>query len=289
MPSSLASCRRPLIHGHRGCRGLRPENTIPAFLHAVETGVDILELDVIISADAQVVVSHEPWPAALYCTAPDGRPVRPEEERSHNFYRLPYAAIRAFDCGRRRHPGFPQQQPMPAHKPLLAEVIAAADQLSQQLGRPPVGFSVEVKSSSAGDGVCHPAPAPFVGLVLAVLQSAQALARTTLLSFDERILRAARLAQPDLRLCLLLETPFDAARLFDSLGFVPTVLGPDYHLLSTALFQQLQARYPSLEVVPWTVNEPAAMQQLIDWQVAGITTDFPDQLAALLVTGTVPS
>lgn len=284
MSSPFASPKRPLIHGHRGCRGLRPENTIPAFLHAVATGADVLELDVIISADAQVVVSHEPWPAALYCTAPDGRPVLAAEEQSHNFYRLPYAAIRAFDCGRRRHPSFPEQQTMPAHKPLLAEVIEAVDRLCQQLGRPSVGFSVEVKSSSPGDGIFHPAPAPFVELVLAVLQSVQALARTTLLSFDERILREARLVQPDLRLCLLLETPFTAAQLFDSLGFVPTALGPDYHLLDGPLFQQLRARYPSLELVPWTVNEPAAMQALIDWQVAGITTDYPDRLAALLAT-----
>lgn len=273
---------RPLIHGHRGCRGLRPENTIPAFLHAVALGADVLELDVVISADAQVVVSHEPWPSAHYCTTPDGQPVRPAAERHHNFYHLPYATIRAFDCGQRRHPGFPEQELMPAYKPLLMEVIEAADELAQQLGRPLPGFAVEVKCSPAGDSILHPAPAQFVELVVAVLDSARVLARTTLLSFDERVLRVARATHSDLRLCLLIERPFSPARIFDSLGFVPAVLGPDYHLLTTSLLRELQGAYTGLEVVPWTTNKPADLQQLIDWRVTGITTDYPDRLVALL-------
>ena len=68
-----ATLFRPQIHGHRGCRGLRPENTLPAFLHALELGVDVLEMDVVISADQQVVVSHEPWLSSLLCLDPAGQ------------------------------------------------------------------------------------------------------------------------------------------------------------------------------------------------------------------------
>lgn len=273
---------RTQVHGHRGCRGLRPENTLPAFLHAVALGADVLELDVVISADAHVVVSHEPWPSALYCSAPDGGRLLPQDEQSHNFYRLPYSIIRTYDCGQRRHPGFPEQQSVAAHKPLLADVIRAADELAERLGRVPPSYAVEVKSTIAGDNIFHPTPALFFKQVLAVLHAAQALTRTTLLSFDERILRIARGVHPDLPLCLLVEQPFLAATVFDALGFVPDVFGPDYHLLSRSSVADLRAAYPGLKLVPWTVNEPADLQRLLDWSVDGITTDYPDRLIALL-------
>lgn len=277
MPSFL-----PLVHGHRGCRGLRPENTISAFLHAVALGVQVLELDVVISADARVVVSHEPWPSALFCSTAEGEFIHPATERQHNFYRLPYATIRTFDCGRRQHPGFPEQAPGPAYKPLLGEAIRAADQLASRLGRPLPAFSVEVKSTPAGDDIFHPKPGEFVNLVVAELRAARVLARTTLLSFDKRILQGARATCPGLRLCLLTEAPQPVPALFDALGFVPHVWGPQFSLLTQPLTEKLRAAYPSLELVPWTVNTSASMQQLIDWGVTGITTDYPDRLLALL-------
>ena len=276
------SQRRPLVHGHRGCRGLRPENTLPAFLHAVSLGVDVLELDVVISADGQVVVSHEPWPSAAFCSTPDGVPISPGQEAAHNFYRLPYVTIRAFDCGRRRHSGFPEQAPEPAHKPLLAEVIRAADGLARQLGRPLPGYAIELKCAPAGDDIWHPAPPAFVGLVLAVLGSDELLGRTTLLAFDARVLQAARQQCPALRLCLLTEKPFAVPEIFRSLGFVPQVFGPDFTLLTLVSVLQLRQQVPGLELVPWTINHPAELDTALKWPLDGITTDYPDRLLILL-------
>ena len=171
---------------------------------------------------------------------------------------------------------------MPAYKPLLKEVILAVDTLARQLGRRPVGWSVEVKSTPTGDEIFHPTPARFAELVLAMLQVTQVLTRTTLLSFDERILQQARVAEADLRLCLLRETPFSARQLFEPLGFIPSVFGPDFQLLSASLVRELLDTYPGLELVPWTVNTPADLQRLADWPLAGITTDYPDRLLAVL-------
>lgn len=274
--------RRPLVHGHRGCRGLRPENTLPAFHHAVALGVDVLELDVVISADGQVVVSHEPWPSAAFCSGPDGEPLRPEQERAVNFFRLPYARIQAFDCGRRGHPGFPEQVPIPAQKPLLAEVIRTADALARQLGRPLPGYAIELKCGPAGDGIWHPAPAAFVELVLAVLGPDELLTRTTLLAFDGRVLQAARHRSPALRLCLLTEQPFAVPEVFRSLGFVPQVFGPDFTLLTRASVLQLRQQFPGLELVPWTINSSAELATALNWPLDGITTDYPDRLLTLL-------
>lgn len=272
---------QPEVHGHRGCRGLLPENTLPAFLHALALGVDVLEMDVVISADQQVVVSHEPWLSAQLGPDPSGALIDPLHEQAHNIYQLPYAAIRQSAVGEWPHPGFPTQQASLTYRPLLREVLRATEAACHQLSRPPVGYSIELKSTPHGDSLFHPLPAPFVELVLAEVMSAQVQARTTLLSFDVRILQAARRLAPGLRLCLLNEGDLGAPALFEHLGFVPQVYGPDFHLLSPSLVQALRAYYPSLELVPWTVNEPHHLREVMAWGTTGITTDFPDRLLSL--------
>jgi len=280
--SPVTAAKRPEVHGHRGCRGLLPENTLPAFLHALALGVDVLELDVVVSADQQVVISHEPWLAARLGRGPAGERLNPGHEQTHNLYRLPYATIQQCVIGEWAHPDFPVQQPHATHRPLLGEMLATVEAACLRLGRPPVGYSIELKSTPAGDDVFHPVPARFVELVLAEVHAASVQARTTLLSFDARILQAARQLVPSQALCLLNEVPTSAAELFGQLGFVPDVFGPDYRLLSPALIQELSATYPQLRLVPWTVNELPELQQAIQWGVSGITTDYPDRLLALL-------
>lgn len=273
----------PEVHGHRGCRGLRPENTIPAFLHALALGVDVLELDVVVSQDHQVVVSHEPWLSAKLGRNPQGQSISPAQEKSYNLYQMPYATIRQCTVGEWPHPDFPGQQPVPSYRPLLRDVLRQVALASQQLGRPAVGFSVELKSSPAGDGLAHPAPAVFVDLVITELTAAQVEAHTTLLSFDPRILQVARQAYPQITTCLLVEDYLPAVpRLFDEVGFVPATIGPDFHLLSAATVQEIRRVYPDLRLVPWTVNTPADLHLVQSWQVDGITTDYPDRLLAQL-------
>jgi len=261
---------------------LRPENTLPAFLHALALGVNVLELDVVISADEQVVVAHEPWLAAHLGPGPDGLPIRPEQARAHRLYELPYAAIRQCPVGERSLAGFPEQQPAPTYRPLLAEVFRATETAARAQGRPPVSYSVEVKSTPAGDGHWHPAPARFVALVLAELRATGVLDRTTLLSFDARILREARRVCPALRLCLLAETTVPLARQIQALGFVPDTLGPAFRLLSARRVAELASGFPALRLVPWTVNELSDLRRVLSWGVAGITTDYPDRLLSLL-------
>lgn len=274
---------RPEVHGHRGCRGLLPENTLPAFLHALALGVDVLELDVVISQDQQVVVSHEPWLSARLGTGPQGEPIDPAQERAYNLYHLPYATIRRCVVGAQPHPGFPLQQPLVTYRPLLRDVLQATEAACHQIGRPPVSYSVELKSSATSDDSFHPQPARFVELVLAELAAAAVLPRTTLLSFDARILQVTRQLVPTLTLCLLSEDQIPATTLFQQLGFVPDTFGPDFQLLSQRRVESLAQSYPTLRLVPWTVNEIDDLQRIISWNVAGITTDYPDRLLRLLV------
>src|SRR6267378_2929220 len=130
MSSSLlaqVSVPRFDIQGHRGARGLKPENTIPAFLTALDTGVTTLEMDVIVTRDKQVVVSHEPWMSAAICSDRAGKPINEKEEKKYNLYRMTYEEVKQFDCGSRGNVKFPEQEKMYAAKPLLSDVMVAVE------------------------------------------------------------------------------------------------------------------------------------------------------------------
>lgn len=270
------------VHGHRGCRGLLPENTLPAFLHALALGVDVLELDVVLSADKQVVVSHEPWLNPAICFGPLGERIPAGKPAQFNLYQMPYRLIRECECGLLRHPDFPEQLSQPAHKPLLADVFAAVETACRQLRRPPVRYSIEIKSSPAGDGVYHPMPAEFLALVLGEIKSAGLIARTHLLCFDARILLLAHQQHPDLATCFLIEDNLPWVQHISQLGFIPTTLGPDFRTVTPAAVQELRAAYPNLRLVPWTVNSVQDMRHLLALGVDGITTDYPNRLIGLL-------
>lgn len=268
------------VHGHRGCRGLRPENTLPAFRHALTLGVDVLELDVVLSADNQVVVSHEPWFSSAICRLPTGAPIPAATARIHNLYQLPYAAIQQYDCGLTQHPAFPEQQSEPAYKPLLQEVLIEAETLARQLGRPPVRYSIELKSSPPDEGIYHPSPGKFLSFVMAVLQRAEVLDRVTLLCFDKRVLQEARRGFPQVPLCLLVEDEVPLSEHLRELSFLPAVYGPHHPLVTSALVHELHQLGVCL--VPWTVNELPDMHRILALHPAGITTDYPDRLLRLL-------
>ena len=280
MPT-ISHPRIPELHGHRGCRGLRPENTLPAFLHALALGVDVLEMDVVISADNEVVVSHEPWLNPVICLDPEGRIIENSRSPRFNLYQMPYATIRQCDCGQRSHPAFPEQVSEPAYKPLLREVLAAVEAVVRPSGRPPIRYAIEIKSTPSQDTTFHPVPESFLSLVLAQINSSQVSARTTLLCFDQRILRLAHQHQPNLAICLLLEADQPWLVSVRELGFVPTTLGPDFTAVTAAAVQQLRSHHPGLRLVPWTVNHQPDMMNLIALGVDGITTDYPDRFLAL--------
>lgn len=283
MPKAISFAAPVEVHGHRGCRGLLPENTLPAFLHAVALGVDVLELDVVISADKQVVVSHEPWLNPAICLGPAGERIPAGPPAQFNLYQMPYRLIRSCDCGQLRHPDFPHQLSQPAYKPLLGEVFAAVEAACYQLSRPPVKYAIEIKSSLAGDDLFHPAPAEFLALVLGEIITANLMARTSLLCFDARILRLAHEQVPALATCYLIEDELPWIEHINQLGFIPATLGPAFCTVTPAAVRSLRAAYPNLRLVPWTVNSVQDMRQLMALRVDGITTDYPNRLIPLLV------
>jgi glycerophosphoryl diester phosphodiesterase len=267
--------------GHRGCRGLRPENTIPAMIHALELGVTTLETDVVISKDKQAVLSHEPFFNHEISTTPAGKRVQTSEEKTLNLYQMTYEEIQKFDVGLAPHPRFPRQQKMPAVKPRLEDMIDSVINYCHQHNRPLPFFNIETKSEASGDNIFHPEPIEFVDIIISVINRKKINSYVIIQSFDPRTLQYLHSKYPNIKTALLIED-YDKRSLDDqlkNLGFTPTIYSPAHQLVTSALVQQCKEK--SMLLIPWTVNDLPSLQRLKDMGVNGIISDYPDLFAAL--------
>jgi glycerophosphoryl diester phosphodiesterase len=264
------------IEGHRGCRGLMPENTIPAMMKALELGVTTLEMDAVITKDKQVILSHEPFFNHEITTGPDGKYVTEQDERNLNIYHMTYAQTQTYDVGLKPHPRFPNQRRLKATKPLLREVIENVEAYQKLKGTHPVFYNIETKSNPGTDNNYHPAPEEFVNTLMKVINAAKISDRVIIQSFDFRTLQVLHKKYPAIKTAALIED-FDK-RSFEehlkALGFVPTIYSPAYSLVTKELVEKCHQQY--IKVVPWTVNDKAAIAQLKTTGVDGIITDYPD-------------
>ena len=266
----------PDIQGHRGCRGLMPENTIPAMRRALDLGVTTLEMDAAISQDGQVLLSHDSYLNAEFVYRPDGSPLAKSEGKSLQLYSMPYAQIRRYDVGSHGNPTFPQQQAVRTYKPLLAEVIDSAEAYARRRHRPAPFYNIETKSTPEGDGINHPAPAKFVQLVLAVITAKGVQSRCIIQSFDPRTLEVVHRTQPRLRTALLVENVWGLDYNLRRLSFQPSIYSPNYHLVTADLVQACHQQH--IQVIPWTVNTAAEATQLLAQQVDSLITDYSNLL-----------
>src|SRR5918993_1857381 len=121
--------------GHRGARGLMPENTIPSMLKAIDLDVTTLEMDLAISMDKKVVVSHDPIFNHIITTTPDGKMLTESEASQLVLYRMDYDEIKKYDVGLRPHPLFPKQEKLDVHKPLLSDLIDVSEAYANKKGK----------------------------------------------------------------------------------------------------------------------------------------------------------
>ncbi len=273
------------VQGHRGARGLKPENTVPAFLAALDLGVTTLEMDVVITKDKQVIVSHEPWMSFEICLDINGNPVKEKDERKLNIFQMTYEQVKQFDCGSKVHPRFPEQEKSKANKPLLSEVIIAAENHLKNFTRYEVDYNIEIKSEKELDGKYQPKPEEFSDLVYALIDQYLPLDRVVIQSFDFRVLKYWHAKYPEVRLAALVENKKSVDENLQELGFIPSIYSPDFKLLSVEVVKELHTkmadsndkRHHKLRVIPWTVNEVSDMLVLKGMGVDGFITDYPDR------------
>jgi glycerophosphoryl diester phosphodiesterase len=262
--------------GHRGCRGLMPENTIPAMKAALDLAVTTLEMDVVITKDKKVILSHEPFFNHEISTKPDGSFVNEAEELSLNIYKMDYDEVKKYDVGMKAHPRFPKQQKFKVHKPLLGDLLDSIQQYTTTSKRDLPYFNIETKTSPSTDNTYHPEPAEFVDLLMAVIKEKGIEARVIIQSFDFRTLQYLHKKYPTIKTAVLIED-FDERGLKDQLkrlGFIPTIYSPDYKMVDEDLVKSCHEQ--NIKVIPWTVNDKANIERLKALGVDGIISDYPN-------------
>jgi glycerophosphoryl diester phosphodiesterase len=264
------------FQGHRGCRGLMPENTIPAMLTALDLGVTTLEMDVVVTEDNQLVLSHEPFFNHEITTKPHGQLVSSQEEKSLNIYKMTYNEVKQFDVGLKYHPRFPQQKKISAVKPLLIDVIDRVEQYILSKSLKPVIYNIETKCDPITDKIYHPEPDQFVELLVEVIRSKKMEERVIIQSFDFRTLQYLHQKYPGIKTAMLIEDldKRGPEQLLKDIGFQPHIYSPHYSLVNSKLINFCHQR--KMKVIPWTVNELQSMKELKEMGVDGLISDYPD-------------
>ncbi len=287
------------LQGHRGARGLAPENTLPAFAAALSLGVTTLELDIAITRDGVPVISHDPLLNPDFTRGPDGAYLT---QRGPAIRSLSLAELQRYDIGRIR-PGsryaaqFPDQKPVDGTRfPRLADLFA----LVRRSGNLSVRFDIETKVSPLAPDETL-APEPFARALVAAIRDGGMASRSTIQSFDWRTLRLVQQEAPEIGTVYLsaqqrwldnigadsaAASPWTAGLKFADHGSVPKMIhaaggriwGVHFGDLSAASLAEAHAL--GLTVLPWTVNEPAQIARMIDMGVDGIISDRPDRVRA---------
>ena len=270
------------LQGHRGCRGLMPENSIPAFLHALDLGITTLELDVVISKDRQVVVSHEPFFNTEITSDASGRQL-PKDTKT-NLYQLDYKTIKTYDCGSIGNHSFPEQQKIKTYKPLLSEVFKAVENHCKKNNLKRPNYNIEIKSEEKEYDISQPTPTVFSNLVYPVILKFLSPERVTLQSFDFNVLRYwhqqfQSKKYKKVKLAALVANLNGLEKNLEDLGFIPDIYSPYFKLLDSDKVATLHQK--KILVIPWTVNEIVDMKAVILMGVDGLITDYPNRFKTL--------
>jgi glycerophosphoryl diester phosphodiesterase len=272
---SCNSGKRIDIQGHRGCRGLLPENSLPAFEKAIDLGVNTLELDIAITKDNEVVVSHEPFMSRKICYNPKGEDIAASMDKRYNLYHMTHKEIKAFDCGTKLHPDYPNQEKLKTYKPLLSEVFELAKSKNSE-----VKMNIEIKSKPEYYGIYTPQPDAYVKIVLDEINEHNMFDHVNLQSFDVEILEEIKKQSSKINVALLIDDDETIKQKLEILSYKPEIISPYFKLLTAQSIRDYQSQ--GFQIIPWTINTEDDMRQMILWKVDGIITDYPDRLIEML-------
>jgi glycerophosphoryl diester phosphodiesterase len=261
---------------HRGGRGLMPENTIPAMLSVMDNEkVTTLEMDLAITKDKQVVVSHDPILNPLITTKPDGTFIKANQMNENIIYQMNYEQLRKFDVGLKPYPVFPQQKKLAVAIPTLNDLVDIVEKKGAIIGRNMM-YNIEIKSVDGKDIMEHPAPDEFVDLVVNLIKQKNIVDRTSIQSFDLRPLKVLHQKYPKVQTAYLVYGVgcSDAQKQIELLGFTPTIYSPEYKYVTKETVNYCHAN--NMKIIPWTVNTKSEIDALIALGVDGIITDYPN-------------
>ena len=265
------------VQAHRGGAGLMPENTIEAMKHALDMGVNTLELDLQVSKDGLVVVSHDPYFHHRYAIRPDGSHVEKDDPKEY-IYTMPYSEVAKYDVGSRPSEVWPEKACIKTVKPLANDLIDFVENYTKENGLSPVRYNIEIKSKdAAGEGQNWPTYDRFVSECCKFLHSKQLDDRLVVQSFDVRALNYMHEKYPEFILSYLVDANApDFDTYMGYLKFTPQWLSPHHTITDEALVQK--CREKGIKLVPWTVDKPEDIKRILDLGVEAIISNYPDRV-----------
>lgn len=285
---------------HRGGKSLYPENTIPAMKNALKMNVTTLEMDLAITKDKKVILSHDAFLSPELITKPDGTYIPKDSGFYYKIYEMPYDKIKTFDVGLKKLDNYPDQKKMKVQKPLFSDIIDACESYSRELNRPLPYYNIETKTRPFSDNIFHPEPKEFLDLMMKIIVEKGIQDRVIIQSFDPRTLEIIHKEYPKIMTALLVEKvdnkkleqqrtyfkniPVEKFRLYPDhlngvagdmkfLSFTPTIYSPDHRLVTPALVQECHKL--GMKVIPWTVNTKERLQELKSMGIDGVISDDP--------------
>lgn len=282
------------VQGHRGCRGLMLENSIEGFIKAIDLGVTTIEMDVVITKDNQVILSHEPFFSSTICTDSLGNKIDKKNERKWNIYSMNYAEIQKFDCGSLPNAEFPEQEKIKVLKPLLADVIDRVEKHIKDNNLKPVNYNIEIKGGAKNEelmkisgndtAIFFPKHKEFAQLVIDVINKKGIKEKTIIQCFDIYTLREVKEIEPTIKISQLIHYGNQLSHKLNiqNLSFKPDIYSPEKSKITPMLMEYMKRE--GIKVIPWTVNDFETMVLLLEMGVDGIITDYPDRLLAVLET-----
>lgn len=266
--------------GHRGIRGLMPENTLPSMYKAIDYDVNTLEVDIVISKDKKVVISHDVFFHQDISMTPEGKTLNSKDAQLHLLYNMNYDSIKKYDVGLKPHKDFPQQQKIAAYKPLLGELLDSSDAYANSKGKSVI-YNIEIKANATWDGSKQPPIDETVDLVMQVVKEKNLENRCYLQSFDFRPLQILHKKYPGVTTAVLIGG--GEKRTLDQqlaeLGYIPEMYSPSYTLVTAELVAECHKK--GMKIIPWTVNTIEEMKKMKALGVDGIITDYANYFSQL--------
>ncbi|MBO5419307.1 MAG: calcineurin-like phosphoesterase C-terminal domain-containing protein [Bacteroidales bacterium] len=265
------------VQAHRGGAGLMPENTIEAMKHALDMGVNTLELDLQISKDGLVVVSHDPYFHHRYAIRPDGSHVQKDDPKEY-IYTMPYSEVAKYDVGSRPSEVWPEKACVKTVKPLADDLIDFVENYTKEMGYSPVRYNIEIKSKdAAGEGQNWPTYDRFVSECCKFLHSKHLGDRLVVQSFDVRALNYMNEKYPEFILSYLVDAKApDFDTYMAMLKFTPQWLSPHHTITDEDLVKKCHEK--GMKIVPWTVDAPEDIRRILDLKVDAIISNYPDRV-----------
>jgi glycerophosphoryl diester phosphodiesterase len=264
---------------HRGGRGLMPENTIASEKNAINYDCT-MEMDLQMSQDKKIVVSHDSYFDSDFCLNPEGDTMTKQDGHSRLIYNMPYDSVAKYDVGMKPYPAFPHQKKMPAIKPLLSVLIDSVEAYAKEKHHIN-HYNIEIKSSPKNDGKTYSTLEEYIDSAMKIIIDKGIAPRTMMQSFDVRALRIIHKKYPTIETSFLVEAlnKKTAEGYIEELGFKPDVFSPEFSLVTPDLVEAFHEK--DILVIPWTPDTLEEIQRLKDMGVDGAITDYPELYSQL--------